>query len=584
MNVDVPEHLIEYAQEWKSMLREPASIHDLSRVKDRVRDFDRNIAQIQTDIAKHKAAIALLEAKRDWMERCVQSGRSLLAPIRRIPPEILYRVFSICCEGGTLLDVYGATREDVPMPVRLSMVCSIWRDMAFSSGTFWSDMRFNFQGSEQSEVGSAIQRCLRITETFLKCAGSTLLSLSFDRPYHVEITDSVEPILHTLCRRAGQWGSVTFNTLPSAFVLRSAFEAITGNLSNLHTIKVVEDSVDGPFTFGFLGSCPALRAAEIDIHIERPSGPQTLPAFWAQITSLSLYLHSDAAAPSQILPLCSNLSTLELSLHGSYAGEDLNTVMPTLRSLTVTYVRSRSPVFPDFFRLFTFPLLISFDLRSDSFLNIKLGVDDMASLAGFIQRLPPSLATLSLSCSCLTGAQAFRLLQYLPHLTFVHLSEVFFYFDQKDMCTPCVFDYLQAARASRSSSDPSDPLLPRLLHLKISIVNRNSLTHEYFEQLVETIRSRWIPDPEQATALGVDCLRSVEVQFLGRDKPPTLPRALGELEVLRDEGLRVILPMLPLAEEEQEQANRLQPAVNIFGAPPESEGASGAFGTLPSSE
>ncbi|KAL0563114.1 hypothetical protein V5O48_018962, partial [Marasmius crinis-equi] len=92
----------------------------------------------------------------------------------------------------------------------------------------------------------------------------------------------------------------------------------------------------------------------------------------------------------------------------------------------------------------------------------------------------------------------------------------------------------------------------------------NKVTHEYFEQLVETVRSRWIPDPNQAAALGVDCLRSVEVKFLKEVRPPTrLPRPLGELEVLRDKGLRVVLPMLPLAEEE-EQSDQLQPAASIF--------------------
>ncbi|KAL0567065.1 hypothetical protein V5O48_014929 [Marasmius crinis-equi] len=338
---DVPEQLVAYSQEMKSMLRDTTPLLERPRVEDRVHEFEENIARIQADIDanKDKAAIALLEAKKDWMEQFVRAGESLLAPIRRLPREILYYIFSMCCEDGTSFVTPRGEFDVTPVPFTLSMVCARWREVAVSSGVLWSDMQFLFRFVGNSGVDAENERSLRIVEMFLERAGNSLLCLSLrsiDRT--TEIPGSLERILHTLCRRASQWGSVSFRTLSPSFIRQSAFELITGNLCNLHTIVIdeeydEEDNSNDPFTSNFFGLCPALRKAELRLHVERPGGSQTLPIPWAQLTSLKLV--AGAPAPSQILPLCSNLTDLELQCVSGYAGGVRDIVMPTLRSLSV---------------------------------------------------------------------------------------------------------------------------------------------------------------------------------------------------------------------------------------------------------
>ncbi|KAL0571501.1 hypothetical protein V5O48_010466 [Marasmius crinis-equi] len=476
---------------------------------------------------------------------CGREMKSIQAPTHRVPEEILYCIFSMCCEGGTEFELPGRVLGDIPVPFTLSMVCTHWREVAISSEILWSNMQFTFRLAGDSDEESTrdsgeeteSERCLRVVEMFLERAGGSLLSLSFGMLDRIEITNTIECILYALCRRASQWGSVSFSAPSPSFIRQPAFQLITGNLRNLHTILVDEFNDENdpnvPLTLDFLGPCPALRKAKLDLVIERPGGSQTLPIPWAQLTSLNLC--ADAPAPSQILLLCSSLINLELGRVGGYAGGVWDTVMPTLRSLKVDMTSSNgsSAVFPHFFQIFTFPQLTSLDLRSWS----EHSEDDLACLAGFFQRLSPSLTTLTLCCA-LEGAYVFRLLQLLPHLTSLHLIGKYPYPNPKPLRTLSVFPHLKA-----SSSEPSNSILPHLLYLKISVTSI-SVEIEDYEPFVDVVRSRWIPDPELATELGVDCLRSVELLFL--DKATYLPRPLAKLEILRDAGLRVILPMLPL--------------------------------------
>ncbi|KAL0562927.1 hypothetical protein V5O48_019151, partial [Marasmius crinis-equi] len=152
-------------------------------------------------------------------------------------------------------------------------------------------------------------------------------------------------------------------------------------------------------------------------------------------------------------------------------------------------------------------------------------------------RLSPSLTTLTLGCA-LDGAQAFRLLRHLPHLTSLHLFGDFPIPPEDPGCTLRVFHHLKAIQAS---SEPSNSFLPHLLHLKISIESQSADDKDY-EPFVDFVRSRWIPDSELATKLGVECLRSVEFLFLDRAK--RLPEPLAEMESLKDAGLQVVLPTL----------------------------------------
>ncbi|KAL0567064.1 hypothetical protein V5O48_014928 [Marasmius crinis-equi] len=581
-------------------------------VGNRVRELEEGIVRLQTEIDEHKATITLLEAKQEWMKKSVRVGRSLLAPIRRVPREILFRIFSarckgrsrldilrriyevtqipqakqdwmeelesvragksmqapirriphdilryifsICCEGGTKLEMPRWSHVQRPAPIVLSKVCALWRATAISHRTLWSDLHFIFERVGIYEG----KRCLRITKMFLERAGNTPLRLTFrttNGTRSPELTGTfTDRLLETLCARASQWSSIRFIDIPSSFVRRSAFGAVMRTqLRNLHTIRVDElDSKDPFFTLDFLGfqegdedkqhQCPALRNAELSLRLERPHDLPVPRIPWSQLVSLTLTTYSAAPTPSEILPLCSSLTELKISMYGNRVlpDNDFQHTLPSLRSLTITDICRDSTIFPHFLRLFTFPQLISLNIhaaRTGSLLRDA----EMTPLIDFLVSSTPSLVALSLVCSAgLHVQQACHLLQHLPNLTSLNLHETFWHVHSFRPRT--TFLLKQLIRASSVPSSTVD-FLPHLSDLTITLPSE-IFYDEHLELLGAAVRSRSISSRELAAEPGVDYLRSVEVQL---SEVPTLRlpvEALRELESLRDEGLRVKLPFL----------------------------------------
>ncbi|KAL0570565.1 hypothetical protein V5O48_011395 [Marasmius crinis-equi] len=383
MNFTVPElpnHLVAHARELQEMLRQTTPTYR-PVAEERVREFEDNIARLQADIDAHRAAIALLEAQQEQLKESVRAGSSLLAPIRRMPQELLLHIFSIHCEDG----------------VRFCM----------SRGTPW----------------------------------------------------------------------VGYNRMPEPVSLSM----------QLHT--------------------------------------------------LSLDISSDAPTPSQILPLCTNLTELQFSIIPPYVEVDQNTqrfLVPTLQSLTVRRISGGCPTFPHFFKQFTFPGLTSLHIEDHhSSRAILFNEEDIACLVDFLRRSSSPLTTLSLACSHLSGKQAVRLLQHTPRLTSLHLNEINFFHQSHDgLCTPSLFTHF-----TPTSSSP--PFLPHLSHLKIAIFSEKFGDEEY-RQLIEAIRSRVIPDSCSDGEPDVDRLQSVEVEFL--DRWATFSGTLAPWGKLSDAGLEVTLP------------------------------------------
>ncbi|KAL0567437.1 hypothetical protein V5O48_014553 [Marasmius crinis-equi] len=540
---DILGHVHDHAQVLKTMLRQSTPPYR-PLVEERVQEFEDEIARLQADIDEHKTETTLLWlwAQKEHMEEYVQVGRSLLAPIRRMPRELLLRIFSIYCEGGNMFSIGSTGFDRMPNPILLSMVCALWRDMAISSSELWSDMGYYFGPEADLDDG---KRCLRITEMFLQRAGSSPLSLSFDsldfrtgqRHNGAMITPPVALSLDALCRRAEQWDSVEFS-IPSTFTQQPSFRIAKGHLLNLRTIRIYEPQEHVPSTFDFLIPSPALRHAKVRLCLARPN--DLLPPIpWQQLKSLSLDVSFRAPTVSHIIPLCTNLTDLELSIVTPLSEVTQNTqrvLIPTLRSLTIETIFRGCPAFQHFFRQFACPGLRSFyfgDDRVGTRLRL-IGEEDIACLIEFLGHSSSCLTTLSLSCSQVSGEQAVQLLQHTSRLTSLRLNEKEFRpNDTGLLCTPSLFTHLTCT--------PSLPsLLPRLLHLKL-VVDSSNFHHEQSERLIEAVRSRCIiPDLHSDAKPGADRLQSVEVEFWNRQA--TFPESLAPLESLRDAGLRVILP------------------------------------------
>ncbi|KAK1233903.1 hypothetical protein PQX77_002909 [Marasmius sp. AFHP31] len=541
----IPKQFADDAEELQDLLRHRPTLQP-EDVLVCLGRFEDNVSQIDTELHRLRLEINLPEEKHQWMARYVKAGRSLLAPICTLPAELLQHIFQLCCEDGISIIVRQG-HHATPQPIVLSRVCNLWWGLTTSLPNLWSTLRYEIYRNESVEEGD---RCRRITDLFLQRAQHAPLALSFNVPQLMENITHMEPTLDKLCRHAAQWTSVSL-AIPSVFLQQPVFYSLKGKLQNLRMIRFLEYAHHdlGKFLsiLDFLGPCPALRVADLDFCIDRT--PDRLPAIpWSQLTSLVLAPCSGTPSLSYIIPLCHNLTSLTVEVHGHWTetSRDIRT-MTTLRSLTVNAVRRQSPVFQEFFQRFTFPNLQFLGMSNaiNSYGSVKaeeilsnvinsygsVEKEEMSAVIECLRRSSCPLHSLFLDNCPFDVEQVVQLFQNLPHLSSLHLREIPGYFQDDLIYTPHLF-----RRLGFEQSRP--PLLPHLTKLKLT-VNVNTLPNS--DALFEVVTSRRNPGFTTA-APDVERLQVLEATFLNKERtPPLVPKGLERLESLREGGLKVII-------------------------------------------
>jgi hypothetical protein len=80
--------------------------------------------------------IKRLTSRRNALQFFVDAHRQLLSPIRRLPPEVLQRIFVGCLPEHPS---YPAMHSSIA-PVLLGRICSRWRDIAYGTAELWSSI------------------------------------------------------------------------------------------------------------------------------------------------------------------------------------------------------------------------------------------------------------------------------------------------------------------------------------------------------------------------------------------------------------------------------------------------------------
>ncbi|KIK62067.1 hypothetical protein GYMLUDRAFT_103238, partial [Collybiopsis luxurians FD-317 M1] len=122
-----------------------------------------------------------LKSTRDGFKRSIDLTQSLLAPIRRLPEDILVEIFSLYVQGsGTQ---HGSKERTYSLTVSrdlyifspsftLSGVCSFWRKVVFSRPTFWTSFSLNLRALRAFEGGPKVTTIL--SECLLRSANTPL--------------------------------------------------------------------------------------------------------------------------------------------------------------------------------------------------------------------------------------------------------------------------------------------------------------------------------------------------------------------------------------------------------------------------
>ncbi|KZP09405.1 hypothetical protein FIBSPDRAFT_839391, partial [Athelia psychrophila] len=92
------------------------------------------LSAVDAEIEKISAAWSYLREKRDALQNSIHRHHSLLAPIRRLPEDVLRHIFFLCLPR---LYMNSSFDNNLVAPLLLTQVCEPWKQCAIASQRLW---------------------------------------------------------------------------------------------------------------------------------------------------------------------------------------------------------------------------------------------------------------------------------------------------------------------------------------------------------------------------------------------------------------------------------------------------------------
>ncbi|ESK91745.1 hypothetical protein Moror_10574 [Moniliophthora roreri MCA 2997] len=510
------------------LFRNPIGSSGRNMISQFLADAEKESKQFQIEINKLKASMIVLENKQEKLKHVMGRYRSLLllSPIHSMPTELLARIFTFCCSENHLY-LYGKVE-----PLKLGMVCSRWRDIAFSTSILWSNITIDLSawGKMPRLLESAIRQ-------FMERSDKSLLRLNLDLS-DVWEPEWAFPALRNLCQHSERWKGLHL-AVNETSLDRRVFQSVEGRLASLKHLHIRGNALDDdnyyPELPNLFSLCPSLSSLSLHGYWRPITSSHNMPR--AQITSLKLdcFIHGDALEYLVSFP---NLQTLHLRCTGhdlepyaASAGDKDICDLIALQSAVIEVEDDKQASF--LFRYCTVPQLTSVHLIGLAS-YLEWGVDQR-TIPNFISRSGCTITELVLVRLPILDSEDIGLLKLLPTLTTLRIEEL----ERKPNNRIITTSFLDTLHVNQHSN--STTFLPRLtsLFLRIHAVSLDS------SALVKAMTSRWAPDPVFATDMGIDRIRSIGIELMWqmspwKRSPPDTPRKVFEpLRCLGDAGAKV---------------------------------------------
>ncbi|KAK1226905.1 hypothetical protein PQX77_010121 [Marasmius sp. AFHP31] len=521
------------------LLRSCISSSEQSLVSEQLRDAEKELRCHEIEINKLKAALLSLENKRSRLTHKIHQFRSLLAPIHRLPTEMLANIFKHAIHGKSYYEQISRTQASTVFT--LSVVCGRWREIILSTPSLWSYISFQLNDwlhieeydeddmplQVATDMEVEISRLARIVQLFLKRSQSTQLDLDLNfvliSPSETRSFIAVRRMCDVLFPTAQRWRSLNIAGQAPTFDSHALY-ALFSNLSSLKHL-----GLPGRFWSGRpLSGCPSLTS----ISLREDVNPAMLLVPWQQVKRLDFTGYSGSIEKvADILRSCSGVEDLTLELAPFAVPTSLPIVVPFVRSFTVKgFNASRAgPNSISIFQCLSLPQLTVLSIIGD---ETHLGIE---AFADFLRRSSCNITHLTIQTSDEHRANKdviIPFLRLLPTLKVLRLEESRGY-GSSTRQNECVSRTILRQLSSHQRCDSDSPFLPRLSELILSIYGRSLDT----DALLEAVTSRWLPAESD---VGVDCLRSLTLEMRDSQVP-----SLEPLHYLRDAGLRVEIFGLP---------------------------------------
>ncbi|KAK7449771.1 hypothetical protein VKT23_013246 [Stygiomarasmius scandens] len=296
----------------------PADVEEidtfLAQPESQLHALDSEIEQLRNQLRDHLC-------RRNGLSSYISSHRALMAPIRRLPPEVLSEIFIQCLPTD-----YNPTRSLTEAPLLLTRVCQSWREICFSTPRLWSALHIYIPHVHAARFCNTLASRTKGVQSWLSHSGDTPLSLSLSAAADVTVTASAgreakpemvayRNFVDSLTQFNLRWAHLELRvTTP---ILDAFSKARPNDFSTLDTLKldcslwttplIGRRQLEGHRLDNLL-QAPNLSTLELHSHF---LSPLTLPIPWHRLVVVSLNHVSDVSpTPQETLDLLSQTTVL----------------------------------------------------------------------------------------------------------------------------------------------------------------------------------------------------------------------------------------------------------------------------------
>ncbi|KAK7462203.1 hypothetical protein VKT23_007808 [Stygiomarasmius scandens] len=291
----------------------------------------------------------------------------LLAPIRKLPFELLVTVFSLCCTSleNPGLSVVTNQHAHIGSPgivsattLALSQTCVLWRHVTLSHPPLWACLRVDLTWRPfkvQILVDLYLRRSASSPMTLHLEAYQGLIhdAMGLESPYCLELGNESLDLFDSILRTANRWAWASFD-----FCLDLQYQLATfaeywevANMENLQRLEVRHEPASAHFPFGVIrrNLRPPMSNSFLDRFEGAPSLvsislPRLIPMYLAsfpQLSSVDVVECHTLAEIRGTLSLCPRLKVLEVSNEYGldlYGVEDVEEISSSsVESLTLKF-------------------------------------------------------------------------------------------------------------------------------------------------------------------------------------------------------------------------------------------------------
>ncbi|KAK0194968.1 hypothetical protein F5146DRAFT_1132390 [Armillaria mellea] len=234
---------------------------------------------VERQIEVLQAVLNTIHEQRTLFESRIKRHKMALAPIRKIPTELIAEIMLFAVAEATAISPNGQPCSSAAniVPLRLSRVCRSWRETALFLQPLWTRL---YLSSDQQHGSELLQ-------TWLDRSGQRGLH------FHVKLTSrpthSRHRLVQALIAHSRRWHTIHLYTSDSTLGL---FRNIRGHLPLLTEVKLVisrPENIAGNATDIFVDT-PLLRS----FHISSQEFWRTVPIFQIPWNQLNAYSVDDA--------------------------------------------------------------------------------------------------------------------------------------------------------------------------------------------------------------------------------------------------------------------------------------------------